>query len=116
MSEHATERMIPLNGPEHAVPWPTPFLPGTTMLTFWGTGDRVTEPFVLTGDASVRIAAEKGPFVMRVLHPDGTDATALAPLPNGGLGLGAIPRAGTYALEVRAPGTWGVTVVFETRP
>jgi hypothetical protein len=101
-------------GPERAVPWPTPPIPGTSMLTFWGSGDQSTEEFTLPGDASMRMAAEKGPFVVRLLNPDGTDATKLAPVPNGGLALGAIPQGGTYTLEVKTPGRWGITVVFET--
>jgi hypothetical protein len=111
MSEQSA-RVAPLVGTEYAVPWPTPPLPGTSMLTFWGNGDQTSESFTLPCDASVRIAVETGPFALRVLNPDGTDATTLAPIPDGGLALGAIPHGGTYTLEVKAPARWGVTVVF----
>jgi len=111
VSEQPT-RVAPVAGPERAVPWPTPPIPGTSMLTFWGSGDQTSEPFTLPGDASVRMAIEEGPFVLRVLNPDGTDAATLAPVPDGGMALGAIPQGGTYTLEVKAPGRWGITVVF----
>ena len=105
-------RVAPVTGAGKAVPWPTPPIPGTTLLTFWGTGDQLSEVFTLPGDASVRIAVEKGPFVLRVLNPDGSDATKIAPVPDGGMALGAIPHGGTYTLEVKAPARWGITVVF----
>jgi hypothetical protein len=105
-------RVTPVAGPEHAVPWPTPQLPGSTMLTFWGDGDQTSETFTLPGDASIRMVIERGPFVLRVLNPDGTDGATLAPVPDGGMALGAIPQGGTYTLEVKAPGKWGITVVF----
>ena len=71
--------VAPKHGAEHAVPWPTPPIPGTSVLTFWGSGDRTTDPFVLPGDASVRIVAEKGPLALRVLRPDGTDGRRWPP-------------------------------------
>jgi hypothetical protein len=104
--------LAPLHGPEHAVPWPTPPIPGTVQLTFWGTGDATTEFFALASDASVRMAVETGPLEVRVLREDGTSGADLAPVPTGCLALGAIPEAGTYRLEVRATGNWGVTIVF----
>ena len=107
--------VAPKHGAEHAVPWPTPPIPGTSVLTFWGSGDRTTDSFVLPGDASVRIVAEKGPLALRVLRPDGTDGATLAPA-GGGMTLGMIPAGGTYTLDVRAPARWGVTVVFITPP
>ena len=103
------------HGAEHAVPWPTPPIPGTSMFTFWGNGDQTTEAFVLHGDASVRIVAEKGPLTLRVLCPDGTDGAQISPV-GGGMSLGMIPAGGTYTLDVRAPARWGVTVVFMTPP
>jgi hypothetical protein len=82
------------------------------MLSFWGKGDAVTEPFELPGDASVRIAVEAGPLELRVLRPDGTTGADVAPIPNAGLALAAIPAGGTYTLEVKTAGSWGITVVF----
>jgi hypothetical protein len=114
MNTPPTGALAPMHGPENAVPWPTPPIPGTEMLTFWGSGDATTQEFALPGDASVRIAVEKGPFALRVLRPDGTDAANIAPIPDAGLGLGAIPEGGTYTLEVRTGGSWGVTLVFMT--
>jgi hypothetical protein len=104
--------LAPLHGPEHAVPWATPPIPGTALVTFWGTGDATTEAFATTGEASLRMAVETGPFELRVVRPDGTGGADLAPVPRGCLALGSIPEAGTYHLEVRATGNWGVTVVF----
>jgi hypothetical protein len=106
--------LAPMHGPENAVPWPTPPIPGTSMLTFWGTGDANTQEFTLPSDASVRIAVEKGPFALRVLRPDGTDGANIATIPNAGLGLGAIPKGGTYTLDVRTSGSWGISIVFMT--
>jgi hypothetical protein len=107
-----SEPLAPIHGPEKAVPWPTPPIPGTSMLTFWGSGDATTQQFTLPGDASVRIAVEKGPLTVRVLRGDGTDAANIAPIPNAGLGLGAIPEGGTYTLDVRTAGSWGISIVF----
>lgn len=112
MSEQTAELIAPLTGAEHAIPWPAPPLPGVATLTFRGCGDGRTEAFELPRDASVRILADGGPFGLRVLRPDGSDAVNAATLPGGGLGLGQLPEAGTYALEVRAPGLWAVTVAF----
>jgi hypothetical protein len=84
------------------------------MLTFWGTGDATTQAITLPSDASVRIAVEKGPMTLRVLRPDGSEGASIAPIPNAGLALGAISQAGTYTLEVKTEGKWGVTVVFMT--
>jgi hypothetical protein len=103
-----------MHGPEKAVPWPTPPIPGTSMITFWGKGDAATEEFALPADASVRIAVETGPATVRVLRPDGTEGATVAPIPNAGMALAQIPAAGTYALEVRTAGSWGITVVFFT--
>jgi hypothetical protein len=113
-----SDRAVPLealHGTENAVPWPTPAIPGTSMFTFWGNGDGTTRPFTLPGDASMRIAVEKGPLVLRVLNPDGTEGAKVAPIPEAGLALGAIPQGGTYTLEVRTAGCWGVTVVYEVQ-
>jgi hypothetical protein len=115
MSDRPTAPLVPRHGAEHAVPWPTPPIPGTALLSFWGKGPGATEPFVLPGDASLRIAAETGPFVLRVLRPDGTDGATVAPVPNAGLALGAIPQGGTYTLDIRTEGCWGVTIVFVAR-
>jgi|GEM_PF-2782007 len=114
MSEQPAERLAPRHGPEQAVPWPTPHIPGTAMLTFWGVGDQTTQEFTLPGDASMRIAVEKGPLTVRVLRPDGSEGATLAPIPNAGLALGAIPTGGTYTLEVQTLGAWGITIVFMT--
>ncbi len=103
--------LAPLHGPDHAVPWPTPPIPGTVQITFWGTGDAATEFFATASDASVRMAVETGPFEVRVLREDGTSGADLAPVPHACLALGSIPEAGTYRLDVRATGNWGVTVV-----
>ncbi len=106
--------LAPLHGAEHTVPWPTPPIPGTSMLSFWGKGDQTTEPFTLPGDASMRIAVEKGPMTLRVLRPDSSEGATVAPIPDAGLALAAIPEGGTYTLEVKTAGSWGVTVVFMT--
>lgn len=113
MSDQAAP-LAPLPGAENAVPWPTPPIPGTSMLTFWGARDGTTQPFTLPSDASLRIVVEKGPFVLRVLKSDGSEGATVAPVPNAGLALAAIPEGGTYTLEVRTAGGWGVTVVFAT--
>jgi hypothetical protein len=84
------------------------------MLTFWGTGDAATQEFTLPADASVRIAVEKGPMALRVLRPDGTEGATVAPIPDAGLALAQIPAGGTYRLEVRTAGSWGITVIFFT--
>lgn len=109
-----SEPLAPIHGPEKAVPWPTPPIPGTSMLTFWGQGDATTQEFTIPGDASVRIAVEKGPMALRVLRPDGTDGAEVGPIPDAGLALAQIPAGGTYTLEVRTAGSWGVTVVCFT--
>ena len=114
MSETTAEPLAPMHGPQHAVPWPTPTIPGTAMVSFWGSGDRTTREFTLPGDASVRIAVETGPLTLRVLRPDGTEGAAAATMPGAGLGLAPIAAGGTYVLEVQAKGAWGVTVVFMT--
>lgn len=111
MSERVAELIAPTAGAESAIPWVTPPLPGTQVLTFRGYGDGRTEAFVLPGDASVRIAAERK-LALRVVRPDGTDAVKPASMSFGGLGLGAIPEAGTYALEATTEAGWAVTVVF----
>jgi hypothetical protein len=113
MSEQTAVPIAPVSGAENAIPWPTPTLPGTSVLTFRGYGNQRTEAFALPGDASVRIAAERGPFVLRVVRPDGSDAVNPADMTFGGLGLGAIPEGGTYSFEVRTAERWGITVVFE---
>lgn len=112
MSEQTAALIAPVSGAENAIPWPTPPIPDTAMLTFRGRGNGRTESFVLPGDASVRIAAERGPFVLRVVRPDGSDAVNPANMRYGGLGLGAIPQGGTYAFEVRTAEGWAITVVF----
>ena len=111
MSEQTVELIAPLAGAEYAIPWPAP-LPGVDTLTFRGHGDGRTETFELPRDASVRILADGGPFGLRVLRPDGSDAVSPARLPGGGLGLGQLAEPGTYALEVCAPGQWAVTIAF----
>jgi hypothetical protein len=112
MSEQPAAPLTAYHGPEYAVPWPTPPLDGAELLTFWGMGSATTEPFTLPGDASIRIAVEAGPFVLRVLRPDGTDGATIAPIPNPGLALGAIPQCGTYTLDVQTSGRWGITIAF----
>lgn len=104
--------LAPLHGPDHAVPWPTPPIPGTVQITFWGTGDATTEFFATASEASVRMAVETGPFEVCVLREDGTSGADLAAVPRACLALGSIPAAGTYRLDVRATGNWGVSVVF----
>lgn len=112
MSAQTAELIAGVPGAENAIRWPTAMVPGASALTFRGYGDGRTEPFALPGDASVRIVAERGPFVLRVVRPDGSDAVRPANMGYGGFGLGAIPEGGTYAFEARAPGLWGVTVLF----
>lgn len=110
-----SERLAPMHGPENALPWPTPPIPNTSMLTFWGSGNAVTQAFALPSDASMRIATEKGPTTIRVLRPDGTAGADVTPLPEAGLGLAAIPEGGTYTLDVQTTGSWGITIVFMTK-
>jgi hypothetical protein len=112
MSEQTAVPIPAMAGAESAIPWPTPMLPGMSVLTFRGYGNQTTEAFVLPSDASVRIAAERGPFVLRVIRPDGIDAVNPANMRFGGFGLGAIPEGGTYTFEVRTAASWGITVVF----
>jgi hypothetical protein len=110
-----SEPLTPIYGPEKAVPWPTPPIPGTSMLTFWGKGDATTQEFTLPGDASVRIAVGQGPMALRVLRPDGSEGASVTPIPDAGLALAQIPTGGTYRLEVRTAGSWGVSLVFFTQ-
>ncbi len=110
------ELLAPIHGPEHAVPWPTPPIPGTSMLTFWGTGDAATQEFALPADASVRIAVEKGPMTLRVLRPDGSEGANVVPIPEAGLALAQIPTSGNYRLEVLTAGSWGITIIYFTPP
>jgi hypothetical protein len=112
MSEQTAELVAGVPGAENAIRWPTPMLPGVLVLTFRGHGDGRTESFVLPGDASVRIVAERGPFVLRVVRPDGSDAVKPADMSYGGFGLGSITEGGAYAFEARAVGAWGITVLF----
>lgn len=114
MNEPVTKPLAPIHGTEHAVPWPTPPIPGTSMLSFWGKGNQITEPFTLPSDGSMRIAVEAGPMELRVLCPDGSEGATVAPIPNAGLALAAIPTGGTYTLEVKTTGSWGITIVFMT--
>lgn len=111
MSERVAELIAPVAGDENAIPWVTPPLPGTEVITFRGYGDGRTEAFVLPGDASVRIAAERK-LELRVVRPDGSDAVGPARMSFGGLGLGAIPEAGNYAFEAKTAAGWAITVVF----
>ena len=111
MSERVAELIAPVTGDENAIPWVTPPIPGTEVITFRGYGDGRTEAFVLPGDASVRIVAERK-LELRVVRPDGSDAVGPARMSFGGLGLGAIPEGGTYALEAKTEAGWAVTVVF----
>ncbi|MBM3982435.1 MAG: hypothetical protein FJ304_19625 [Planctomycetes bacterium] len=105
-----SERVAPRYGAEHAVPWATPPIPGTVLVTFRGTGDGTSEPFAIPAAASVRVSAV-GALVLRVVRADGAvGATINAPA--GGQALAELPHAGTYALDVRASGEWGVTVVY----
>jgi hypothetical protein len=97
-------------GAEHAIPWATPPIPGTALVTFRGTGDGTSEPFALPGAASVRASAV-GALALRVLGADGTQATEVN-APHGGPALAELQNAGTYVLDVRASGDWGVTVVY----
>jgi hypothetical protein len=112
MSDHPARPIAPMHGPENAAPWPVPLPPGASVMTFSGNGDATTQEFALPSDAALRIAAEKGPMVLRVLRSDGTEGATLSPIPTAGLALGAIPQGGTYTLEVRTSGRWVVTVVF----
>jgi hypothetical protein len=111
MSDHPAKPIAPMHGPKNAAPRPVPLPPDASVITFSGNGDATTQEFALPSDAALRIAAEKGPMVLRVLN-DGTEGATLSPIPTAGLALGAIPQAGTYTLEVRTSGGWAVTVVF----
>lgn len=115
-SDGQDDRPAGMLGAEYAIPWPTPLPPGCTALSFRGAGNQISQDFVLAGDGALRIAAEKGPFILRVRRPDGTTLSDVADMADGGLGLMAIPEGGTYRLEIETPARWGVTVVFESEP
>jgi hypothetical protein len=114
MGEQSDDRVAPTYGAEHAIPWPTPLPAGCSTLSFRGAGNQTTREFVLPGDGALRIAAEKGPFILHVRRPDGTALGDVATPPEGGLALMAIPEGGTYTLTIQAPARWGVTVVFQS--
>lgn len=105
-----SERSAPRYGAEHAVPWATPPIPGTALVTFRGRGDGTSEPFAIPAAASVRVSAV-GALALRVARADGTEVVTVN-APHGGQALAELPHAGTYALDVRAGGEWGVTVVY----
>lgn len=107
------EQIAPMHGVECAIPWPAPLPPGYSALSFHGAGNQTTQEFVLSGDAALRIAAEKGPFTLHVRRPDGSALSDVASLPDGGLALMAIPEGGAYTLAIQTPARWGVTVVFQ---
>jgi hypothetical protein len=81
-------------------------------MSFWGSGDQITEPFTLHGDAVLRIGIEKGLLLLRVLRPDGSELGQQATMPGPGLALDDIPIAGTFMLEVRSSGRWGISVIY----
>lgn len=110
-------RLPPKHGIEHAVPWPIPPQPpGASVLSFWGSGDQVTEPFTLDGDAVLRIAIEKGLLLLRLLCPDGSELGQPTTMPGPGLAMDDIPVPGTFVLEVRAEGRWAISVVYKPKP
>jgi hypothetical protein len=71
MSDHPARPIAPMHGPENAAPWPVPVPPDASVMTFSGNGDATTQEFALPSDAALRIAAEKGPMVLRVLRTPG---------------------------------------------
>jgi hypothetical protein len=79
--------------------------------TFWGTRAATTAAFEVPVDAALRILARAGRFTLRVQRSDGTYLGEVADLAEGGLGLLAISRGGTYRLLIDAAADWGVTVV-----
>jgi hypothetical protein len=101
----------------HAIPWPIPpQTPGALIISFWGSGDQTTEPFVLHEDAALRIAIEQGVLLMRVLCPDGSELGHQTTMPGPGLAMDDIPVGGSFLLEVRASGRWGVTLITGQNP
>ncbi|MCS6863718.1 MAG: hypothetical protein RMJ56_01815 [Gemmataceae bacterium] len=107
-------RLAPRLGLPYAVPWPTPLIPGASIISFWGVGNQITQEFTLPAEASLRLAVQQGPFVVHVRCRDGSEPAPVAPLSTPGLALAAIPAAGTYYLEVEATGAWGISIVFFT--
>jgi len=99
-------------GVAHAVPWPIPLAPGQAALSFWGFGDQTTQPFVLYGDAVLRIVIERGLLLLRVRCPDGSEIGNQTTMAGPGLAIDDIPLGGTFTLEVRASARWGITVVY----
>lgn len=110
--ERTPEAVAPRRGAEYAVPWPVPLRPDASFFSFWGSGDGVTRPFVLGGDAALRIAVEGGRLSLRVLCPDGSEVGHQSSTAGPGLALDSIPSGGTFALEVRSSARWGITVVI----
>jgi hypothetical protein len=110
-------RLRPMYGIEHAVPWPIPpQTPGASVMSFWGSGEQITEPFVLHGDAALRIVIERGLLLLRVLCPDGSELGSQTTMPGPGLAMDDIPIAGRFLLEVRASDRWAITVIYAARP
>ena len=109
--ERTPDRLVPARGVEHAVPWPVPLRPTASVLSFWGSGDQTTQPFVIDGDAALRITIESGLLDLRVLCPDGSEVGHQTTMAGPGLALDSIPFGGTFVLEVRASARWGITVV-----
>jgi hypothetical protein len=112
MREPSDDRPEPLPGEENAIPWPVPLPPGCSTLSFYGSGDQITQAFTLRRDAALRILAEAAPLTLWVRRPNGTVLSDIASLPEGGPGLMAIPEGGTYTLAVQTPARWAVTVVI----
>ena len=110
-------RLRPMHGIEQAVPWPIPpQAAGASVMSFWGSGDQITEPFTLDGDAALRIVIERGLLLLRIVCPDGRELGQQTRMPGPGLALDDIPIAGTFMLEVRAEGRWAISVVYIPKP
>jgi hypothetical protein len=112
VNEHSPDRPAPMHGVEHTVPWPIPLQPGSSVLSFSGSGNQTTQPFALPGDAALRIVIESGPLFLRVLLPDGSQVGNQSKMAGPGLALDSIPIGGMFTLEVLATARWGITVIY----
>jgi hypothetical protein len=112
----STDRPAPMHGVEHAVPWPIPLRPESSVMSFWGSGNQTTQPFTLFGDAALRIVIESGLLFLRVLLPDGNQLGNESKMAGPGLALDSIPMGGTFTLEVLATARWAITVIYYAEP
>lgn len=109
------DRPAPMHGIEHIVPWPIQLRPGASVVSFWGSGHQITQPFVIPYDAALRIVIESGLLFLRVLLPDGSQLGNPSKMAGPGLALDSIPMGGTFTLEVHATVRWAITVICHSK-